>query len=288
MNIHIHDNDDISINQKSYIQEILREENIIKKKTSPSTVNFMKRDKESPSLSEDEKSIYRSRLMKMMFAANRTRPDILFQCIVLSTRIESATQEDMDHIIHLMQYLNYTSHYEIYFHSKGNIKLQAYVDASHCIYEDRKSQTAFGIFIDDISSAIAFRSVKQKTVANSSTEAEIIAVWESTLHIVLIKNIMIEMGLITSDDKAILFQDNDASRRLLSYKNIRTQGNAKFIDKKYFNMCEHVDNGDIVIVRKDTENMIVDFLTKPMTGSKSKDMIMKFMGVTSNQGSVLE
>ena len=226
--------------------------------------------------------------MKLMFAANRTRSDILFTCIVLSTRLETATQQDMSHVKHLLEYLYKTSHYQIYFHSRGKIKLQSYVDASYDIYDDHKSQTAFGIMLDDISSAILFRSCKQKSIANSSTEAKIIAVWESSIHVILIRNILIEMKIINDSDKAIVYQDNDASRRLLSYKNIRTKGNAKFIDRKYFNTCAHIDDGEIEIIRKNTEDMLVDFMTKPMSGPHCREQIMRFMGVTSNQGVVMK
>ena len=56
------------------------------------------------------------------------------------------------------------------------------------------------------------------------------------------------------------------------------KGRSKFINRKYFSVHEHVENGDIRLVYVGTDHNVSDFLTKALVGGKFKKFRVDIMG----------
>ena len=59
------------------------------------------------------------------------------------------------------------------------------------------------------------------------------------------------------------------------------KGRSKFIDRFFFGVYEHVENGNIELLYIGTEEQIADFFTKVIIGSKFKGLRYSIMGCES-------
>ena len=76
---------------------------------------------------------------------------------------------------------------------------------------------------------------------------------------------------------ALLNQDNQAAILLQTNGVISTKKRSRHIDIRFFFIRDRVDSGDIEITFCGTEDMVADFLTKPLQGSvfrRFRDTIM--------------
>ena len=219
--------------------------------------------------------------MKVMFLALRTRPDVLVHTVILSSRQAVATEADWAKLTRLVEYLNGTRTDGICFKRDGKVEVNAYIDAAFDVHPDHKSHTGYVIFPDFAGSAgILCRSMKQKTISSSSTEAEIIALHEGVRHLLWVLEIYGELGHYP-DCAVKVFQDNRAAIILTKEGPINFKGNSKFISRKFFTVHEHLSDGKIEIVQIGTNEMVADFLTKATCGNKYRNFRVRVMGLES-------
>ncbi len=96
--------------------------------------------------------------------------------------------------------------------SRGDIlKLETYADASIAT-EKIKGRSTTGYIVHLEGSPIYWKSHLQKTVADSPNAAEYISLYEASVATVSIKNLIKELGLLTS--KPVIYGVNDGARRL--------------------------------------------------------------------------
>jgi hypothetical protein len=180
-------------------------------------------------------------------------------------------------LIKVVEYLNGTKDYALVFRSDGEISINAFVDASFNCHENARGHTGFVVYTDLVGSAgVIFKSSKQKTVADSSAEAELIAVHELVQHLLWLISLAEEMGYPQMG--VPVKQDNQATIRMSSQKQVNFKGRSKYINRKYFSVHEHVESGELDMVYVGTDDNIADFLTKALMGSKFKRFRIDIMG----------
>jgi hypothetical protein len=117
-------------------------------------------------------------------------------------------------------------------------------------------------------------SRKQKVLARSSTEAELIAIEEVLQYAIFARDLVSE--LTDSTIKVRVYEDNMSTIKLCNNgksNNIST----KHIKKKYFVIKEYLDEGTVYLEHLSTEDMIADLLTKPIIGHrfvKLRDLLL--------------
>jgi hypothetical protein len=261
---------DVKIRQRGYISDILDHFGVSSTETAeyPCTGNIMNAaDQSEPDF---DTSIFKSGVMKMMYLSTRTRPDIAFVVSALACRSERPKLSDWKHLVNIAKYLNGTKDDSLVFKYGGKIELSAFVDASFMTHRDMRGHTGYCIFADTMgSAAILYRSVKQKTVADSSTESEVIALHELVQHLLWVISIYESMSVPISKPIPV-HNDNKSNLILNSKDNINFKGRSKYISRKYFSVFEHVDNGSLKLVWTGTDDLVADFLTKAVTGGKQK------------------
>ena len=265
----------ITIDQVNMISDLLRDYNINSSSAVPAPHNIMNDHSASAQLADP--TAYRSLNMKLLYIATRTRPDILFPTTVYATRSKSPTTIDYDRLIKVMEYLHGTSTKCLTFSHSAPLSVNAYVDASFNSHWDGRGHTGFTIFPDRFASAaILVKSLKQKTCANSSTEAELIALHEAVQCISWLSDVYLELGY---DIKPVeTYQDNKSTIILSSEESLNFRGRSKFINRKYFGVYKHVTNGDIQLTYVGTEKMIADMLTKPLVGEQLRNFSISLLG----------
>lgn len=108
---------------------------------------------------------------------------------------------------------------------------------------------------------ISWRSVKQNTVALSSTEAEYMALSNAAQEALFLRHLCEELG-IEQKNPTIIHCDNQSAIKLAN--NPQSISRTRHIDIKYHFIREKVNEGSIKIEYCPTELMKADMLTKSL------------------------
>ena len=124
--------------------------------------------------------------------------------------------------------------------------------------------------------AMLVKSSKQKLNSRSSTEAELIGVDDAITMILWTKLFMEKQGY--EIDENIIYQDNKSA--ILLEKNGRKSAGkrSRAINIRYFFVTDHVEKGNVSIEYCPTDDMIADFMTKPLQGQKFRDFRSDILG----------
>jgi hypothetical protein len=189
---------------------------------------------------------------------------------VLAGRVQEPTDVDKLKLDRLLNYINGSKDIGITLFKAVDYPI-AYIDASYAVHEDCKSHS--GVVITLGAGPVYVSSTKQKIVAKSSTEAELIAVSDGMGEVLWLKNFMFDQSNYDClhDAKvpslpAKVYQDNLSTIALLTTGKIYS-GRTKHINIRYFFVRDRWLSDEIIIEYMPTESMIADLFTKPLSGS---------------------
>ena len=148
-----------------------------------------------------------------------------------------------------------------------DMRLSASVDASMGIHRDDHGHTGMTLSISG--SPIFSRSTKQKTVATSSTHAEILALYDSVPYIIWLRDLLNELGY-SQTDRTVVEQDNKSALSIYE-QGWSKSDKTRHISIKYSFINEQIKDGVIIPKYVPSEEMKSDVLTKPITGARFKD-----------------
>ena len=113
-------------------------------------------------------------------------------------------------------------------------------------------------------------------MSRSSTEAELIGVYDIMPQLVWTGNFMRAQGMDIR--KVVLIQDNTSTILLENNGCASSTKQTKHIDIRYFYVKEKVDSKDVIVEYCPTEHMRADFFTKPLHGNLFKRLRSQIMG----------
>jgi hypothetical protein len=115
--------------------------------------------------------------------------------------------------------------------------------------------------------AFSWKSSKQGSVVESTTEAEYITASEESKEGVWIKKFMIELGVVPSVQEPMeIYCENNGA--IAQAKEPRSHQKNKHILCKYHLIREYVDEGEIKLCKIHTDLNVADPLTKPLSLAK--------------------
>ena len=209
--------------------------------------------------------VFLSRVMRLMYIARMTRPDILLTVSFLASRVQGPTVEDEHKLRRVMNYLKDTLDLGVELtQTDGEIELRAFTDASYMSHEQGYGHT--GNFIEMTGVGMVHcRSAKQSVVTKSSTEAEAVAmaVAEDDLH--MVQELLRE--LIGRVPVSVIFTDSEPLLKLLRQEFL-CRGRSKYIDQNFFSIRDRVKNGDYKIEFVSGSKNVADILSKPIIGNR--------------------
>jgi hypothetical protein len=152
---------------------------------------------------------------------------------------------------------------------------EGYADAAFQDKDDGKSTTGY-VFIA-AGGVITWRSGKQTVTAQSSTEAEYIAIWEGGKEVSWLRNLYQELGL-TQRHPTVIKCDNTGAVQIA--KNPIFHKRTKHINSRFHWVREKVQAGrfDAIIIRD--KDQTADVLTKALPRPKHQ-WHTKEMGISS-------
>src|SRR5271156_2423715 len=123
-----------------------------------------------------------------------TRPDISFAVTKLSRFSSNPSQDHIHKAKYIFHYLVGTQDYSLRYSHKTGKGLIAYTDSDWAA-DTIKRRSVTGYFFKLADGIISWRSHAQHTVALSSTEAEYMAISDTSRQAVWIKTLLTELGI---------------------------------------------------------------------------------------------
>ncbi|XP_071905726.1 secreted RxLR effector protein 161-like [Coffea arabica] len=146
----------------------------------------------------------------IMYAMLGTRPDVSYALSVMSRYQANPGEGHWTAIKNILKYLRRTKDLFLVY-GKGELELKGYTDARfQSDKDDYKSQSGFIFTLNG--GVVCWKSSKQDTTADFTTEAEYIATSEATKEAVWIKTFVTELGVVpTIVDPVTLYCDNNGA-----------------------------------------------------------------------------
>lgn len=202
---------------------------------------------------------------KLMFTSNTVRPDIATATSILSQFNMDPRRIHLDKAYGVLSYLKRTQDWCLTYGKadpRVDMFINGYTDADWENDPDRKSKTGYAFYLGN--SLIEWRSTKKKTIATSTTEAELMAATEAAKEAIYLKDLLAEMGF--KQPSVLLREDNTGV--LSNMRDGQFHARTKHIDIKHFYVKECVANKKISLVfvpsKENTADLFIKSLPFPL------------------------
>ena len=199
---------------------------------------------------------FRSLLGKLSHLARFTRPDIKFAVFYLARYQAKPGEKHMKALKRILRYLKGTINVGLKL-GTTNVPLVVYCDSDHAGCRDtRRSTSGYVCFV--YGGAILTRSTQQKSVALSSTEAEVLALAICVKDVLWLRNLLEEFKVKIG--KTTVYEDNQGAIYITN--NSAMSRRAKHIATSYSFIREKVRKNLLKIEYVESKLNIADIFTK--------------------------
>lgn len=236
-------------------------------------------EEDEPQAPSNAKRQFLSVLMKIMYLARLTRPDILLAVTFLASRTHCATKKDFEHLLRIVRYLEVTKDLGVHLNCES-LDLRCSCDASYAVHTpnaNTKGHTGFMIGFGENMSYIHARSGKQKAASTSSSDAEIIALSDAMKMCTWMQELIDNLKLDNPKSEIVVYQDNQSVIKMAAESS--GTKHSKHLLTKLTYCADRVHRGFAKIEYMETGCMTADVLTKPQAGGLFYKHISKLMGL---------
>ena len=268
---------EVKINMEHYIDMMLQDapDKMKGTATMPAVPHLFKVNSKDPQyLGAEKKKIFVHLVMQGLYLSQRGRPDIRTAIAFLCGRLRCPDEDNYKKLIRMMQYLHGTKGMILTLQASDEGIIRWWIDASYAVHEDMKGHTEAALLLGK--GAIYSGSWKQQLVSRSSTESEMVGVFDFLPQVLWTKQFLEEQGRL--DTTTVVYQDNTSSILLERNGRISSTKRTKHMHIRYFYITEQVRNKVVHITHCPTEEMVADFFTKPLQGSLFTKMRNYIMG----------
>lgn len=218
--------------------------------------------REGVPLSPEDHATYRSMIGGLLYLANLTRIDICFQVNRLAQFCHEPKAHHLIAAKKILRYIAGTKNLALAFKSRdrNELELDSYSDSDWATDTSTRKSVSGGLIVLS-GNLVSWFSKKQPLTAQSSMEAEYIAMHETTKRTLWTQDWIEE--LYDTRPKCDLHCDNTSA--IISAKDDKNHQRTRHIDIRYHLIRDHVKNGNITIKYIPTIDQPADFLTKPVT-----------------------
>ncbi|KAJ9562043.1 hypothetical protein OSB04_007203 [Centaurea solstitialis] len=210
---------------------------------------------------------YASAIGSIMYAMLCTRPDVAYSISVTSRYQQNPGEAHWVAVKNILKYMRRTKEMFLVFGgSEDEISVTGYSDASfQTDRDDYKSQSGYVFTLNG--GAISWKSSKQDTIADSTTEAEYIAASDAAKEAVWLRNFISDLRVVASISRPIdIYCDNSGA--VAQAKEPREHHKSRHVLRKYHLIREIIGRGDVRICKIPTDENVADPLTKPLARAK--------------------
>ncbi|KAL0440274.1 UNVERIFIED_CONTAM: Retrovirus-related Pol polyprotein from transposon RE2 [Sesamum latifolium] len=233
----------LELTQSSYIEKVLKRFKMdhSKRGVLPMRHGIKLSKKQSPKTDEELKRMssipYASAVGSIQYVVQYTRPDVAYALSVTSRYQACAREAHWGAVKSILKYLKRTKDMFLIY-GGGELILEGYSDTSfQSDDDDAKSLSSFVFKLNG--GVVAWKSFKQDTTADFTTEAEYIAASEAAKEAVWMKNYIQELGMVPSiAEPIVIFCDNNGA--ITQAKEPRSHHRSKHILRRYHLLREMV------------------------------------------------
>ena len=259
--------DVISMNQKVYIENLIKEFEQYKPRSSntPASTTLLT----SPMPDDVVTDFPYASLVGSLIWIVRTRPDIAYavsQCAQFLS-VHNATHDQA--ALKILGYLKKFPDYEIV-HKKihsDELIVDAYTDASYSDAPGRKS--SYGYVVRANETPIAWRSKKTDLVCNSSCESEYYSLFKSSTEMKFVDMLLEELYIPVKRPFPLM---SDSLPAIQKAEIPRVTQNSKHFDIKLHYIRDAVERHDVILKHVRSEDNIADIFTKPLCEQKFSEL----------------
>jgi hypothetical protein len=186
---------------------------------TPAFSNLFKTRESAPKLDVELSDLFHFNVAKLLYLAQRVRPDILVTVAYLTTRVSSSDVDDLGKLKRVMRYLRDTKDLALTLEANDDGVVRWWVDASFAVHPNMRSHTGAVLSLDK--GAVFGMSCKQKINTKSSCEAELVGVDDALPTVLWTVQFLKAQGFAVTDN--VVFQDNQ-STILLEKNGTRSSG----------------------------------------------------------------
>jgi hypothetical protein len=232
---------------------------------------------EQPEFSKDEFD-YLSVLGSVLHINMLTRPDISFAVNNLSRHASCPGKRHRDTLVRVVRYLFDTRELGVTYYRDGHKSvpdffvggvhpcttssnhLVTFADSDYAMDYTRRSTSGYTIMLNG--GPVTWSSKLQKSTAQSTAEAEIIAATEAAKEALHLRLLLVELGLIPEGETMIIYEDNAAC--MAQAQQLRNRRAAKHYEVRLRFLQDHVVAKNIKFVYCPTKEQLADSFTKPL------------------------
>ena len=209
----------------------------------------------------------------LLYITLGTRPDIAYSIIKLARFASNPSLEHMTAVKRVLRYLKATKDYCIIYsnNTSSSPYISGYCDTDYA-GDISTAKSTLGWIFYIAGGPISWKSKLQSIIAQSTTEAEYIAINSATKEAVFIKQLMTELD-IYNQAKFPVYTDNNGALALA--KNPVFYKRTKHIAVKYHYIRQLIEEGTIDLVYINTKDQKSDGLTKPLDKTKFKEFLVQ-------------
>ena len=221
----------------------------------------------------------------LMYLAHTTRPDIISAVIAVSQYNSCYGKQHWTAVKRIFRYLKNTTESKLQYSMSVPSGVLGYADADWGGDLDTRRSTTGYVFMSQ-GGPVSWSCKKQRTVALSTCEAELMALTQATQEAVWIQRLKSEI----SQDTSPILINCDSQSALCIVENGVINSRTKHIDIRHHFVKDQIESNVINIQYVRTEEQVADILTKPL-GPIKPVLQRQMMGLISNDndsGGVLQ
>ncbi len=256
----------LKVDMVDYVKGMVEDfpEELDEKVKGPWTEKLFKIDEKAPPLSKKKAEVFHTFVMKGMFLCKRARQDIQPAIAFLATRVKEPNEADWQKLIRVLRYLKATQNDVLRLEADDTQTIKWHVDAAFAVHKDMKSHTGATMTLGK--GTIASVSTKQKVNTRSSTEAELVSIDDIISKVIWTKRFIEAQGFKVNAN--IIYRDNQSSMKLEENGKESSGKRTRHFDIKYFYITDLIKQGEVEIEYCPTDDMMADYMTKPLVGVK--------------------
>jgi hypothetical protein len=260
----------LKLDQSLYISKMLEKYGLTdcKPAKTPAAQNHGAVDDARDGGDEDVEVVkYQELVGSLLYSAISTRPDISYAVNMLTRQMVSPKMRDWNAGKRVLRYLAGTREKGLWFGPRGGheafpevISVSAFSDSDWgCDKHDRKSITGWIAMLNG--NPVSWASKKQRTVAQSSCEAELYAASSATNEMIWLRSLLKELGF-NIGGASQLWVDNQGTIEVAKHgvKSERT----KHIDIRYHHITDCIEKKMVKVDWVKTSEQQADIMTKAL------------------------
>ena len=206
------------------------------------------------------KHLYKQIAGSLIYALH-TRPDITHATNLVCRKMDEPKTEDMNAAMYVLRYLRGTTNYGLKYEyaNKNDVVLVGYSDASWADNKDRTSTAGYCVSLNG--NFVSWCTRKQNIVATSTTESELIAVFEVVKEIKWLIMLLSELGYQVRQPVTV-YCDNRSTVQIT--QNDSDHDRTKHIDMRLHFIRKDVKDGLVMVKWIETGKQTADIFTKPL------------------------